>query len=248
MQPALALLTLGTLLAAPLSCVKAKPPFDGTLFVSPDIITNADPTAFQRLKPAGTGTRKMYDRRSEGWIQVEAHLFTAAFRDSRNIEVQVNPEFTALEALAQAQKYLPDIGRIPAALRAKVETVWIHNGNHGFGGGNNNLLIHTEMGASYIEQGLLAEAFLHEATHTSLDPLHLETEGWQAARRQDGRFISVYAKQYPGREDLAETVPLYFALRFRPERLPKETREKIEQTIPHRLTYLDQLKLQPVRE
>ena len=45
----------------------------------------------------------------------------------------------------------------------------MHDGVFGFGGGNDDLLIHTGQGDAYIADGNLDETFLHEACHTSLD-------------------------------------------------------------------------------
>ena len=40
--------------------------------------------------------------------------------------------------------------QVPAFLLVDVATVWIHKGRHGFGGGNNNLLVHTGQGEEYV--------------------------------------------------------------------------------------------------
>ena len=60
-----------------------------------------------------------------------------------------------------------------------------------------NLLIHTGRGDEYIRDGVLGDAFIHEATHTSMDGPHLKSEGWQAAMVSDGIAISRYAADYP---------------------------------------------------
>ena len=46
------------------------PPFGGTIFIDPDIITEDDPTTFVSLSYAGTGKRQMYDRRT-GWVNLD---------------------------------------------------------------------------------------------------------------------------------------------------------------------------------
>ena len=69
-------------------------------------------------------------------------------------------------------RYGEEIGRLPTALRKDVETVWIHKGVELFGGGNNNLLIHTGQAVDYIYEGILEEVLVHEAAHTSLDTYH----------------------------------------------------------------------------
>ena len=149
------------------------PPFSGTIFIDPDILTPADPTTFAGLSAAGQGSRTMFDRRVNGWITVDAYLFDASYDDGLTIEIQVNPEFAnAAAALVEAEKYAEVIGRLPTALRVDVETVWIHMGVQPFGGGNNNLLIHIGQADLYVADGILEETLVHEAAHTSLDAEH----------------------------------------------------------------------------
>ena len=69
-----------------------SPPFQGTLFLSSEILVSTDPTAFYELEKIKDSPRKMYDRR-KGWITLTPHLFKARFLDGLTIEVQVNPEF-----------------------------------------------------------------------------------------------------------------------------------------------------------
>jgi len=111
----------------------------------------------------------MFDRRVNGWITARAYLFDAQFDDGLDIEIQVNPEFSAAAAVAEASKYAESIGRLPTLLRAGVETVWIHRGRKLFGGGNKNILIHLQMAEEYMRDGFLEEALMHEGVHSSLD-------------------------------------------------------------------------------
>ena len=60
---------------------QAEPPFWGTIFVDPNIITPADPTTFQSLSYSGRESRTMFDRRISGWSDVDAYLFDATFDD-----------------------------------------------------------------------------------------------------------------------------------------------------------------------
>jgi hypothetical protein len=219
------------------------PPFGGTIFLDPDIITEADPTTFQTLTPKGQGVRTMFDRRF-GWVQRDAFLFDATFSDGFTVEFQVNPEFGTTSAQSQAEKYAPAIGRLPKSLRTDVKTVWIHDGVQPFGGGNNNLLIHAGQGDLYIASGILEETFVHEAAHTSLDAAHAASAGWVAAQAADNHFISTYARDNPAREDIAESVVVWLAVRFRSARISASLANTIAQTIPNRLTYFDALLLQ----
>lgn len=226
-----------------------KPPFSGTIFLDPDIIADKDPTTFVSLKATGKGMRRMYDRRLSAYKSFEATLFEAQFSDGLSVEVQVNPEFRQEEAEKEAKRYLPVIGQLPYALRVDVKTVWIHKGTNPFGGGNQNLLIHTGQGEQYIKQGILAETFVHEASHTSLDAKHARHPGWLIAQKQDGQFISTYARDNPTREDIAETFLMYLAIRYRSHRISKELKQTLLQTVPHRIAYFYQqkLKMQPIQ-
>jgi hypothetical protein len=221
----------------------AKPPFSGTIFVDKDIIKETDPTTFVSLKATGTGTRRMYDRRIARFQNFNATLFLATFSDGLSVEVQVNPEFSQADALKEAQRYLPAIGRLPYALRVDVKTVWIHKGVQPFGGGNRNLLIHTGQGLKYIQQGILEETFVHEAAHTSLDATHAKHPDWLAAQKNDGQFISTYARDNPVREDVAETFLMYLALRYRSNRISSQLKQTLKATIPYRMRYFDKLSL-----
>ena len=219
---------------------RADPPFWGTIFIESDIIKPSDPSSFSSLSVAGQGYRTMYDRRENGWVRLNAYLFNAAYDDGLKIEVQVNPEFGSVDrAKKEAEKYSKVIGQLTTALRKDVETVWIHKGVNPFGGGNNNLLIHTGQAAEYIKNGILEETFVHEAAHTSLDARHANSAGWLAAQKADGGFISNYAHDYPQREDVAESFLPYFAVRYRPDRVTSALKNKIKKTIPHRIKYFD---------
>ena len=224
--------------------VTKPPPFSGTIFIDPDIITSVDPTTFQSLTAKGQGIRTMFDRRVNNWIQVDAYLFDAAFSDGLTAEVQVNPEFGSVAtAQVEADKFAAVIGRLPKALRTSVVTVWIHMGVQPFGGGNNNLLIHVGQADLYVNDGILEETLVHEAAHTSLDAAHANSAGWRAAQIADSTFISTYARDNPLREDVAESFLPYLAVRYRSERILASPANTILQAIPHRIAYFDALAL-----
>lgn len=216
----------------------AEPPFGGTIFIDPDIITAQDPTTFSTLSDSGRGERLMYDRRVSDWISNNAFLFEAKYTDGLTIEVQVNSEFEmTATAKSEAQKYAEVIGQLPKALRRDVETVWIHKGTEPFGGGNNNLLIHVGQSELYVVDGILEETLIHEAAHTSLDADHAESEGWLAAQLADDQFISTYARDNPTREDVAESFLPFLAVAYQSDRISSDLAEKINGAIPNRIDY-----------
>ena len=218
-------------------------PFHGTIFIDPDIVTPDDPTTFLSLVYIGTAERVMFDRRIADWVTLNPFLFIADYDDSIQIEIQINPEFSELpSARFQAEKFAPIIGQLSTELRKDVKTVWIHKGNYPFGGGNNNLLIHTDYSKlNYEDQGILEETLIHEAAHTSLDAYHANDSLWNIAQILDCRFISSYAQENPLREDIAESFLPYFAIRYRPERISNELKKIIESSIPNRIIYFDKM-------
>ena len=265
-------LLLGLACATP-QLVPREPPYRGTAFIDPDLIVASDPSALRSLDYAGLDTRRMFDRRAEAFVPTDAFLFNAAFEGETTVEVQVNVEFgDAATAKRHAAFYARAIGQLPAGLRTRVETVWIHRGDMPFGGGNDNILIHTGKAAEYLRDGVLEEILMHEAAHTSLDPVHAAADGWLAAQAADGGchpcarptgawtgsrvartappgFISDYARDHPGREDVAESFGPFFAVRHRPERISRDMAETIEATMPNRIEFFDRLELDmhPVR-
>src|SRR5436190_11642118 len=215
----------------------AAPPFDGTVFIDPDIITPADPTSFVSATYIGRGLRTMYDRRVDAFVTVNAHLVDAKYADASHIEVEVNPEFSHADAVGMARKFGRAVGQLPAVLRRDVDALWVQGGLQPFGGGNRSILIHTEQAAEY--GALLEEALVHEASHTSL---HFESApGWRAAQQADHEFISTYAHDFPDSEDVPESFLPYLAVRLRPDRIDAATRDAILHTIPNRIFYFDTL-------
>ena len=219
-------------------------PYPGTAWVTPDILGPSDPTSLGSVVYTGSGTREVFDRRAEMWVTVDAYLFEAQFGE-RTVEFQVNPEFGSTEAArAQVDVFAPAIGRLPAVLMSNVREVELNAGEGLFGGNsyNGSLLIHADDPATLyaVRAGFLEEVFVHEAAHASLDPRHLDNPGWRAARQADRAFISEYARDYPDREDVAESILPYFAVRYRPDRLTAAQRWLMTTTIPNRMAYFDE--------
>ncbi len=240
------LLAAGLVSAAAARQAPTSPPYGGTIFIDGDIITPADPTALVSVTATGRGVRTMFDRRVNNWVQQNAYLFAAVFDDmpGRTVEIQVNPEFSSVEsARAQADRFAPAIGRLPNALRKDLETVWIHAGTQPFGGGNRNLLIHVGQADQYDLSGILEETLVHEAAHTSLDAYHAAAPGWVAAQQADPTFISTYARDYPTREDIAESFLPWLALRHRRSTIDAVYAQNIERAMPNRVAYFDGLNL-----
>ncbi len=230
---------------------KAQPPYDGSIFVDPDIITENDPTTFIKLKYAGRSVRSVFDRRVDRFIRVQVYLFNAIYSDTKNLQIQVNPEFgKKSQARAQALKYAKVMGRIPNCLRRNLKTVTIHDGYQPFGGGGRDVLIHTQQSIELYEaRGILEETLLHEAVHAVLDRKYEITADWLAAQQEDPEFITNYARDNPDREDLAESFLFFVAAKYRPERISPENLVIINSTIPARIRFFESknLNVRPVQ-
>ena len=220
-----------------------EPPFGGTVWVTPEILGPDDPSSFGSVTHTGRGFREIFDRRANAWITVNAYLFDVQFGE-RTVEWQFNPEFGSAEAAeAEIEVFGPAMGRLPAALLANLQEVEVNAGLGAFGGNsyNGSILIHTEDPGTRraINDGFLEEVFMHEGAHASLDPDHADSPGWRSAQQADGVAISDYAKDFPDREDVAETILPYFAVRYRPERLSAQLLWLMTRTTPNRLAYFD---------
>lgn len=219
---------------------QAQPPYNGTIYLDPDIITSSDPSCIESTTYTGQAMITMYDRRVNKWESVNAYLFNVVWSDGITSRAQVNPEFGSVEAATiEAEKYAFLIGQLPSVLRKDVNEIWIHKGTNPFGGGNKSILIHTGQTVVYENSGILEETLIHEACHTSLDAKHATSIGWKNAQSLDGEFISTYAKQNPTREDIAESFLPWLAVRYRRNKISSVNYTKITQTIPNRLDYFD---------
>ena len=222
-----------------------------------DVVTKKDPTIFQNLSFIYKKSVDGYDRRKElyqdrvtsnnegGWINFEAFIFRAEFEKGPDIHIRVNSEFkTKKKAEKQALKYAKIAGQSPQFLTRALKVITIHKGNKGWGGSRSgDIIIHTGSFKKCSE-----EVFIHELAHIALDLIigirDERMKGfvvpWQKAMEADYKFISKYAKDYPHREDVAETINWWIAVRCKPDKISKSAYKKITEGIPNRLKYLDE--------
>lgn len=165
----------------------AAPPWSGTAFIAPGLVTDSDPTSFSTITDRGLQSHSVFDRRIDSYVIMNVFVYDASFVDGKILRFLVNPEFGDVAASRQpVQFYAPVFGRLPNALRRGVAYVWVHKGDHPFGGtpfdGNPAILIHTgALAQSYINQGVLEEILIHEASHAVLDSTLHDSAGWLAA-------------------------------------------------------------------
>ena len=68
----------------------------------------------------------------------------------------------------------------------------------------------------------------------------LQDREWICAQNADGKYISKYARDYPEREDMAESLVPWLAVRYRSSRSPQVDIDRVTRDIPNRLQYFDQ--------
>ena len=121
------------LLGAPATLL-AKPPFQGTVWVDPGIITESDPSTFAGVVYSATTHRQCWDYRIEEWRHTEVHIYRGEFDDGSHTEFWVNAEFDRNEARVHAEWFARALGRLPLVLRQCGTAVEIHSGDQGAGG------------------------------------------------------------------------------------------------------------------
>ena len=241
-------LQIGSVLAWLLSAgiaLAQNPPFSGTVYVDRDIIRPDDWSAYQSLSYVGIAPRFVFDRRDDAFSTKPMHIFNATYADGLPIEVQVNSnDFSIGPAETYAIRYAAQVGRLPTSLRADVAMLAIHAGGGSlpWGGGNNAILIHVDIDLAILD--FEEEILFHEAAHATYGPDHDSAPAWQAAQAADPTFISDYAREHPTREDVAETLLMWYAVRYRSDRLDAATIAATEAAIPNRLAYFDALPFQ----
>lgn len=217
-----------------------------------DILTESDTTTLRSVTYGGEEERHMWIVRDGRWEigDQPAHVFDVGF-DRPRVGFEVHAEVgDRAAARAEVDVYAPIFSQIPASLLEHLQQVEIHNtGGHAMqarrydAGDPNSGVVNINIAFvaehNMRQRGYLEEFALHEAAHVSWDPFHLTAPGWLEAQQADPAIISPYARDYPEREDLADTAIAWFAVRYRPERVSAHQHEAILQGIPNRLAYLD---------
>ena len=200
-------------------------------------IDSSGPTLFESISDTGRGDHRdscLYD---EWWE--DAYAFDLRLTDGWSPSAYVSEELGSQETARNHARGLGQaLGRVPAVLRSNVGRVCLFSRSRSsaFRGGPGRLLYPLGEGDDPNDYD---DITLHEGTHASLDGQHADSPGWRAAQQADGTYITEYAAAYPGREDLAETFPAYFLVKYSPDGHDPAKIREILLGIPNRLAYLD---------
>ena len=216
-----------------------------------DIINKKDPSNFinlsfvEKKKVMGYDVRTLSNKYTkDGWgkSSFTVFVFNASFENSQDILINVNDEFkTNKKAKKQAIKWAKIYGQMPKFLKKNVKEINIHKGKVGWAGGQGTIVIHTDY-LTNENKKYAEELMFHELTHASLDWWwggSVNEKKWLNAVSTDKHYISEYAWELPGNEDLAETVLWWYASRCKVDRISKKNNEKINKFLTNRFKYLD---------
>ena len=235
-----------------------------TVWASPDVITEDDPTALDSVTYLGRGTRPFYDLGESRWRQdMELFLFEAHFTRGAAMVIEAHEAYGVVDsARIFVEMFIPPMGPLPrflidhgpeVELMPQPAQLLESRGPFGAGGLGCQKSYHWrgDVRGNWREP-YMEEVAMHEGSHAILEGCchgvcsdlgGMDSEEWRAAQVADGVFITEYARNHPNREDMAETLWAWFISRCVPDRLHPQYKERIDEGIPHRLTYFDNLNL-----
>jgi hypothetical protein len=128
-------------------------------------------------------------------------------------------------------------------LRRGVKRVVIHKGGENATAFSDSglIVLYSDNATKRIGTHDLEETVFHESVHAAWDKEHSASPGWLAAQKQDGRFVTEYARKNPMGEDLAESALFAYTLLHHPERILKEDAARIRRAIPARIAFVETL-------
>ena len=214
------------------------------------VITENDKTTYDDLIFIKKEKRTTADGRyGEGGFNATFFVFKAKYKIGNEIEILVNSEFETHEKVAEvALRFSKMAGQLPIFLKKKIKWIVIHGPwvdkskctCRWYAFRDKGIYIHTEM----VEKKEQEETLIHEAGHVSIDSHFYGSHNqhvWKNAQKLDSDYISHYAKDFPDREDIAESILAWVAVRCKEKRISKLISKDIIKTIPNRLKVLDNL-------
>ena len=218
------------------------PPYSGTVYLDPSWVAPGDPTSLTAMTYEGQEFATLFDRRVNAFRYVSTYSYSLKFSDAVSVVARVNTEFLQEEAPGIAEKWGNVLGQLPLGLLEGLGELHLQPGDQLMGGNDatnpTHVLIHTIHGDRNLSLGWAEEEVLHELAHAVLQHLQ-NNSAWLDAQSSDNCYISSYAADYPTREDVAESLAPYLALKLRPDRVRVSDQQKISDCIPARIAVFD---------
>ena len=160
------------------------------------------------------------------------------------MEFGVHPDLASLGEAEQVVRHVADaVAKLPFDMRRRLHHVVIHHGDETASAEKDAgffVLYHANI-AKRIAAHDLEETVFHESVHATLDKRYANSRAWRQAQNADDAFITRYAQNNPGKEDLAESALFAWAVLQYPGRLPGEVEAEVRRIMPHRLAFFAKL-------
>ena len=164
------------------------------------------------------------------------HGYTAKFSDmEENVTVQIHVKDWNNQANMDetVRSVLETVGRLPLMFRKRVTLYELEDRHGAFLAATG---VYIPLKTFFWKRETKEEILMHEGAHKHWNSEMFTDEGLLCALASDKRFITEYARF----EDGIETWPVWYALRYRKDRLAKEVVQTIENTIPNHLRLFDE--------
>ena len=239
------LVPLFFLMVSATAVAAGKPVFPNSV-VSNDIdfIRTDDQSAFSCLAYDGTRSAEMPDKRRDDLFADGVYAYTARYTDGTSVGLWAHPDFGSREAaLGSVEPVARAVGKLPTIMRSKLGHVVVHKGDEvAFGEAEGHFFVlYSDNILTRIRNHDLEETVFHESVHATLDSRYIGSGKWRKAQRADGGFVTDYAAERPGKEDLAESALFAWALLVHPGRLPEDIERRVRGIMPNRLAFFDSL-------
>ena len=205
-----------------------------------DFIRSGDQGVFSCIRYEGKIRAEMPDRRSDELFVDDVFSYSAKYKDGTSVGIWVHPGVGSRDAARKlALQAAGPVGKLPTIMRSKLDHVVIHKGNlTAYAEAKARFFVlYSENMATRLRNHDLEETVFHESVHATLDHPMLASAAWKKAQRTDAGFVTEYARDRPGKEDMAESALFAWALLFHPGRLPGSVEGKVRKIMPNRLEF-----------
>ena len=180
---------------------------DGTVWASPRLISSFDVSVIERKSRDSNKIVHRFD--GDEWVEFTSPVreFVYEFEDDTTLNISVandcrhDPSLTSF-AVAEA------FARLPKEMKGDqdYEIVLMNDFGGYYTPHLHNIVLPDDDVLNY-RGGYLEELLAHEVAHAALDQSVYSDESWyQAVANDSGPWISSYAMENPGREDIAEMI------------------------------------------
>lgn len=202
-----------------------------------DFILTDDTGACWTISEGEGGRTEMYDPRRDTLFVERALHFDVTFPDQQ-IRINVHPDVG--EPQQRAMEAAASVSRLPTQMRSELRYLNILDGDGTAAAEDLGrfITLYDGLMERRLAEHDLDETVFHESAHVALDPLLTSDPDWQSNQIADGEFITQYAADNPGKEDIAESALFAWAMFYHPGRLPADVEAAVRDIMPNRLEYL----------